>query len=96
MKYFTLILFTLLTSCANYFTVHVTGKNEGDMVIYGNSVCYSPCNVKIKVPDSTYCDSSYIIKTIDKTDEMIRHLNFIGCNDTSLKIPTQEPIRRLW
>lgn len=87
------ILALMMCSCAPYVTIHVEGKNKGDKIVYNNRVCYSPCNVKIPIPNKTYCDISYTIETIDKTNEMIRFIQFLGCRDSSIKVGVHEPIR---
>lgn len=89
------ILAFLLCSCAPHITVHVESKNRGDAVVYNEHVCHSPCNVKITIPNKSYCDSSFTIKTVDKTNEMINYFQFIGCEDISLKADSHGFINRI-
>ena len=98
MKLKLLFCFLILSlySCAPYVTIHVEGKNKGDKIIYNDHVCYSPCDVKISIPNKTYCDSSYTIETIDKTNEMIRFIQFLGCRDSSIKVNVHEPVHSVW
>jgi hypothetical protein len=80
-----LLLFLLFNGCSNYKIVRVEARTPGDRVYYNESICYSPCDVKIKIKDSTYCDSTMTIKVIDK-NYMINYIQLLGCKDTSIKV----------